>query len=90
MSVSRKVGGAVERNRSSACCARRSPPRASRLPGDADVVVVARPDVRELAEREGLEGIRGALEELLDEGGRHPRERLARRIVVAPIRSTSG
>jgi hypothetical protein len=27
--------------------------------------VVARPDVRELAEREGLEGVRGALEELV-------------------------
>jgi ribonuclease P protein component len=36
-----------------------------RLPEDADVVVVARPDVRDLAEREGLEGVRVALEELV-------------------------
>jgi len=29
-------------------------------------VVVARPDARELAEREGLAGIRASLDELLD------------------------
>ena len=31
-----------------------------------DDVVVARPEVRELAEREGLEGVRGALAELVE------------------------
>jgi ribonuclease P protein component len=39
---------------------------AARLPADHDVVLVARPEVRELAERDGLAGVSGALEELLD------------------------
>lgn len=39
------------------------------LEGGNDVVVVARPEVRELAEREGLEGIDGALEELIGRAG---------------------
>jgi ribonuclease P protein component len=38
---------------------------ASRLPADRDVVVVARPEARELAEREGLDGMRTALAELV-------------------------
>jgi hypothetical protein len=33
---------------------------------DHDVGVVARPDVSDLAAREGLEGVRGALEELVE------------------------
>jgi RNase P protein component len=41
----------------------------TRLEGGYDVVVVARPEARELAERDGLEGIGGALEELLDRAG---------------------
>ncbi len=40
--------------------------RAAALPADHDYVVVARPDVRELAEREGLDGIAGSLDELLE------------------------
>jgi len=34
-----------------------------------DVVVVARPDVRELAEREGLAGVSRALDELVAKAG---------------------
>ena len=39
------------------------------VPAGCDVVVVARPAARELAEREGLAGVRGALRELLEQAG---------------------
>jgi ribonuclease P protein component len=39
---------------------------AERLPAGSDYVVVARPDARQLAEREGMPGMRAALGELVD------------------------
>ena len=57
---------------SSACCARRSGQEAERLPAGSDYVVVARPDARDLAEREGTGGVRTALAELVDGLGGAP------------------
>jgi ribonuclease P protein component len=74
ISVSRKVGGAVERN-----AVKRGLREAfwsfdSRLPRDHDFVLVARPDSAGLLERGGAEAVATALAELIAESGLAGRE----------------
>jgi ribonuclease P protein component len=74
LSVSRRVGGAVDRTRVKRVLREAFWTEAERLPPGSDYVVVARPDARDLAEREGMPGVRTALVELVDAmiGGQEP------------------
>jgi ribonuclease P protein component len=66
LSVGRRVGGAVDRTRVKRALREAFWEEARRLPGGSDYVVVARPESLGLVEREGTEGVRAALVELVD------------------------
>jgi ribonuclease P protein component len=73
VSASRKLGGAVDRNRVKRVLREAFWGLADRLPDRYDFVLVARPDLGELLEREGAAGVTASIEEALADsaiGGR--------------------
>jgi ribonuclease P protein component len=68
VSVGRRVGGAVERNRVKRAAREAFWALGERLPQGHDFVVVARPGIEKLVASKGMASVRESLAELLEEG----------------------
>ncbi len=77
ISVGRRIGRAVQRNRVKRAIREAFRALSPDLPAGRDYVIVARPGAEDLVEREGPEGVRASLAELLAPAGDAPEERLS-------------
>ena len=73
LSVSRKVGGAVERNKAKRLLKEAFAAKLTEIKAGTDIVVVARTGASEFCDREGLEGVTKELDELLIQSGVLPK-----------------